>query len=197
MKIAPRHLSACIGAVLFAAMATVPTPLLEGQSSMPAAPTASQGAPAQLVDQLLTKVEQNLVPLAEAMPADKYNFAPTNGTFQGVRTFAGQVKHVIQANYSMFGNAGSTPATMPRMQDLKTKTQIVQALKDSYVFAHESVATLNGQNALEKIKPIAGIDTRAGVMLYAIIHMNDHFGQMVEYARMNGVVPPSSQMKMK
>ncbi len=86
---------------------------------------------------------------------------------------------------------------MPNINDLKTKDQIVQALKDSYAFGHRAIDTLTGDNAMETVKPVDGINTRAGIMLFAIIHMNDHFGQMVEYARMNGVVPPSSRPKGK
>ena len=187
-----RRLSFAAAAVLLLALTAAPTPRLLAQSSTN---TASMTL-AQVVDQLLTKVEDDLVPLADAMPADKYDFAPTNGNFKGVRSFAGQVKHVIQANYYIFGTAASMkPSSMPKMQDLKTKAQIMQALKASFAFAHQAIATLTSQNAMEKVKPVAGIDTRAGVMLLAIIHMNNHFGQMVEYARMNGIVPPSSRPK--
>ncbi len=191
MKIIARHLSTVAGAILLAALATTITPRLQAQSNMPAASTTT---PAKVVDQLLTMVEHDLVPLADAMPADKYDFVPTSGDFKGVRTFAGQVKHVIRANYSLFGAAASIqPTAMPKMQDLKTKQQIVQALKDSFAFAHRSIATLNNENALETVKPVDGVDTRAGVMLLGVIHMNDHFGQLVVYLRMNGIVPPSSR----
>lgn len=170
------------------------TPRSLAQSSPSTSNSAdTSSTPAQVVDQLLTMVEREMIPLAEAMPADKYNFAPTNGNFQGVRTFAQQVKHVISANYGMFGAAASMqPAGMPKMDTLKTKNQIVAALKDSYAFAHRAVATLDQENALEEIKPVDGVKTRAGIMTFAIVHMNDHYGQLVEYLRMNGIVPPSS-----
>ncbi len=192
MKKVSGNLSAVAAAIMLVAMTVAATPRLGAQSNMQAQSSAA-ATPAQAVDQLLNMVEQDMVPLAEAMPADKYDFAPTSGSFKGVRTFGGQVRHVIQANYYMFGAAASTkPDSMPKTQDLKTKAQLVQALKDSFAFGHRAIATLNGQNALERVKPVDGIDTRSGIMLLAIIHMNDHFGQLVEYARMNGVVPPSS-----
>lgn len=200
-------LSALAPAVLLACLASIAMPHAQAktQAQTPAStPTASQPAatavavtPAQVVDQLLTDVEHELVPLAEAMPADKYNFAPTQGNFTGVRTFADQIKHVINSNAMIFGDATSTPSTMPKMASPQTKDQLVQALKDSFALAHLSIATLNGQNMFEPVKPIAGNNTRIGVMILAIVHMNDHFGQMVEYARMNGVVPPSSVQPMK
>lgn len=177
-----------------AALACPAAPRLQAQSTTAAQSSANTShAPAQVVDQLLTMVQKEMMSLAEAMPADKYDFAPTNGNFHGVRTFGEQVKHVIQANYGMFGAAASMPPTgMARVHSLKTKTEIVQALKDSYTFAHKAVATLNEQNALEEVKPVDGINTRAGIMTFAIIHMNDHVGQLVEYVRMNGIIPPFS-----
>lgn len=174
------------------ALATVAAaPALRAQSAMTA---GSASVPAKTYNQLLSMQEHELVPLAEAMPADKYNFAPSNGNFKGVRTFAEQLTHIIHANYAFFGDAaGITPASMPKMSDLKTKDQIVQALKDSFAFGHRAIGTLTAQNAFEPVKPMDGVSTRAGMVSFAMIHMNDHFGQLVEYLRMNGIVPPSSQ----
>lgn len=179
-----------LSAVVFATLALTGTPRLQAQSGM----AATNVSPAKVYDQLLSMVEHEMVPLAEAMPADKYNFAPTNGDFKGVRTFSAQIKHVIGANYAFFGDAASIkPTNMPKMSDLQTKEQIVQALKDSFAFGHQAIAKLTTQNAFETIKPMDGVNTRAGMASFAIIHMNDHFGQMVEYLRMNGMVPPSSR----
>lgn len=191
-------LSSFAAAVLLAGIMVSAPPSLRAQSSMSQAQAGSTTTPAQVVNQLLGMVEGELVPLAEAMPADKYNFAPTNGDFKGVRTFADQVRHVTGANYYMFGRASSIkPTNMPDLKNLKTKEQLVDALKQSYVFAHRAIDTLTPQNALQTIKPLDGINTRAGVMVFAVVHMNDHFGQMVEYARMNGVIPPSSRHAAK
>lgn len=193
-----KKILAVLSATVVAVVALVAAPRLQAQSNTNSATANSAPSPASVVDQLLSMVEEELVPLAEAMPADKYNFAPTNGNFKGVRTFGQQVKHVTMANYWMFGSAASMkPTKMPKMADLKTKDQIVQALKDSFAFAHQAIATLNSDNALEQVKPVDGIKTRAGIMLFAVIHMNDHFGQMVEYVRMNGIVPPSSRPSKK
>jgi uncharacterized damage-inducible protein DinB len=173
------------------------TPRLQAQTTADTT-SAATAAPAQVLDQLLSMVENDMVPLVEAMPADKFNFAPTNGNFKGVRTFAQQVQHVTVANYYMFGSAASIkPPDMQAIKNMKTKEQLVQGLKDSFAFGHKAIATLNSQNALDTVKPVDGIPTRAGIMAFAIIHMNDHFGQMVEYLRMNGIVPPSSRPKGK
>ena len=187
---------AVLSAVLAAAgLWTMPP--IQAQADMSAATTAST-TPAQVVDQLLSMVESEMVPLVEAMPADKFNFAPTNGNFKGVRTFGEQVQHVTMANYYMFSAASSLqPPDMQAVKNLKTKAQLVQGLKDSFAFAHKAIATLDTDNALEVVKPVDGVDTRAGIMLFATVHMNDHFGQMVEYLRMNGIIPPSSRPKGK
>lgn len=182
--------------VLSAALAvgglwTMPPIQAEAAISTTAAATPT---PSQVVDQLLSMVEGEMVPLVEAMPADKFNFAPTNGNFKGVRTFGQQVQHVIIANYGMFGAAASIqPPARQTIENMKTKEQLVQGLKDSFAFGHRAIDTLTPQNALEAVKPVDGISTRSGIMAFAIIHMNDHFGQMVEYLRMNGIVPPSSR----
>ena len=172
-------------------------PPIEAQADTSAA-AATTTTPAQVVDQLLSMVEGEMVPLVEAMPADKFNFAPTNGNFKGVRTFGQQVQHVTMANYYMFSAASSLqPPDMQAVKNMKTKAQLVQGLKDSFAFAHKAIATLDTDNALEVVKPVDGVDTRAGIMLFATVHMNDHFGQMVEYLRMNGIIPPSSRPKGK
>ncbi|MGH9616794.1 MAG: DinB family protein, partial [Acidobacteriaceae bacterium] len=186
-----KNLTVLCAVLAVAGLWTMP---MQAQSSMRATATT----PSQVVDNLLNAVERDMVPLVEAMPADKFNFAPTNGNFKGVRTFAQQVQHVTMANYYMFGDASSIkPSQMPDLKNLKTKAQLVQALKGSFAFAHRAVGTLTKQNALDPVKPVDGISTRAGVMVFAIVHMNDHFGQMVEYLRMNGIVPPSSRHQGK
>jgi uncharacterized damage-inducible protein DinB len=193
MKI--RNLTVLSAVLAVAGLWTMPP--IQAQADMSTAPAAT-ATPAQVVDQLLSIVEGEMVPLVEAMPADKFNFAPTNGDFKGVRTFGQQVQHVIMANYFMFGAASSIqPPDRQTFKDMKTKEQLVQGLKDSFAFGHRAIATLTTQNAMETVKPVDGISTRGGIMAFAIIHMNDHFGQMVEYLRMNGIVPPSSRPNAK
>lgn len=187
-------------AVLSAALAVAglwTMPPIQAQADTTAAAAATT-RPSQVLNQLLSTVEGEMVPLVEAMPADKFNFAPTHGNFKGVRTFGEQVQHVITANYYMFSAAASIqPPDRQTFKAMKTKEQLVQGLKDSFAFGHRAIDTLTSQNALETVKPVDGISTRSGIMAFAIIHMNDHFGQMVEYLRMNGIVPPSSRPRGK
>jgi uncharacterized damage-inducible protein DinB len=158
-----------------------------GQSSMGAMVSA-----ADIYNQLLTAQEKEFVDLADAMPADKFNYAPTMGDFKGVRTFAEQVKHVAGANYYFFGKWNVPNTKNPEDIDkLSSKAEIMQALRDSFAFEHAALSTITASNAFEPMGANGG--ARAGVATHALAHMMDHYGQMVEYLRMNGMVPPASR----
>jgi len=172
-------------------LAAAPTFTLAQASAAPAVGT--QASPSQTYDKLLSGMEKEFVDLAEAMPADKFNFAPTQGEFKGARTFAGQIKHVAGANYYFFGGSGMSEANVKAKEDaiekLTAKADIIQALKDSFVQAHTFIGSMTATNAFEVTKS----GTRAGMTALGIAHFMDHYGQMVEYARMNGIVPPASR----
>lgn len=155
----------------------------------------------KLYDSQLSMVESEVVSLAEAMPAEKYGFAPTNGEFKGVRTFALQVKHLASVIYMA---AAAAKEEKPPMDlgsgengpdSVKTKEQIVQYLKGSFAYAHKVLGTITEGNMLDMVKsPFGGPDVaRAGIASATVWHSFDHYGQMVVYARMNGVVPPASR----
>ena len=150
-------------------------------------------SPSETYDKLLTGMEKEFVDAAEAMPADKYNFAPTQGEFKGARTFGEQVKHVAQANGYFFHDP-SAPMVDDRaaMEKLKTKDEIVKALKDSFAMAHTYISGITADNAFV----MTSNGTRGGMAAFGIAHMMDHYGQMVEYLRMNGIVPPASRGSM-
>jgi hypothetical protein len=156
---------------------------------------------ARLYDSPLRTIESELVPLAEAMPAEKYNFAPTQGEFTKVRTFALQVRHVAATLY-MIGAAVQKeknpvdPGTSENGPDtLKTKEDIVKFLKDAFAYAHKGMQMLTAENQLEMVpSPFgSGSAARGGIASAAAWHSFDHYGQMVVYARMNGIVPPASR----
>jgi len=165
-------------------------------AAKPAAPAVgTQVSPSATYDKLLSGMEKEFVDAAEAMPEEKYNFAPpaTYGEYKGVRTFAGEVKHVAQANYYFFGGPNFSEADDKAKSDaiekLTSKADIIQALKDSFAVAHQYIATITPQNAFE----MTAHGTRGGMAAFGIAHFMDHYGQMVEYLRMNGIVPPASR----
>ena len=164
---------------------------------------ADSAAPpvSKVFDQQLTMLEREIVPLAEAMPAEKYNFAPTGGEFTKVRTYGQQVSHVAAVIYAVsaavlteknptdMGSDENGPAS------LKTKDEIVKYLKDSFAYAHKAMTSLTDKNLTELVPSAfgSGKAPRIGMANVAIWHSFDHYGQMVVYARMNGIVPPASR----
>jgi uncharacterized damage-inducible protein DinB len=160
-------------------------------------------SPAKALDTLLSLYEQEAMGVVKAMPADKYNFAPTAAIFasgQGakfdtVRTFVQQVTHVAEANYYFYSSvSGQKPdVDMKALGTITTKDQAVEALAASFRFAHKAIATITPENAFLPIKPVDGQGTRATLAAFGVAHGYDHYGQMVEYLRMNGIVPPGSK----
>lgn len=155
---------------------------------------------AQVLDQSVTGVEKQFVSAAEALPDDKYSFAPTNGEFKGVRTFAQQVKHVAAVNYilgaTILGEKSPVEVAGESGPDsIKSKAEIVKFVKDSFAYFHKAVGTINEGNLLNPVKnPFGeGMTTRLGLATMNVGHCFDHYGQMVEYLRMNGLVPPASR----
>ena len=160
--------------------------------------TGTSVAPAKVYGDLYKSVQEEIIGAAEAMPAEKYDFAPpaSAGNFTGVRTFGGQVNHLIGANYAFFSGFGMPmPMTREQIKALKTKDQLVQALKDSFAFADKAVATITPENAFVVISKEEEMSTRAGAATFCLAHANDHYGQMVEYLRMNSIIPPASVKK--
>lgn len=155
---------------------------------------------AQVMDRMIAGVEGEFVPAAEAMPDDKYSFAPSNGEFKGVRTFTQQVKHVAAVNYlvgaSILGEKPPVEIGGENGPDsIKTKAEIVKFLKDSFAYAHKAVSSITPENQVAPIKsPFGeGNTTRLGMATLIFGHCFDHYGQMAEYLRMNGIIPPASR----
>jgi hypothetical protein len=154
----------------------------------------------QVLDGGIKIIESEFVPAAEAMPEDKYDFVPTSGEFKSVRTFAQQIKHVAAVNYivgaAILGEKPPVDTNAEKGPDgVKSKAEIVNFLKDSYVYAHKAVAGITDANALEPIAtPFSKTKgTRVGLASVFSWHGFDHYGQMVVYLRMNGIVPPASR----
>ena len=156
---------------------------------------------ASMVDREISNVENQIVDVAEAMPEEKYDFSPgklniPGAEYKAVRTFAQQVKHVAASNYAIWWRltgdkfpddfkGGNGP------ENLKTKAEIIKFLKDSFALGHKGAATLSVENMLQV--PEGSKSTRLRLAVFGVEHAFDHYGQMVEYLRMNGIVPPASR----
>jgi hypothetical protein len=162
---------------------------------------AGPSSPGKVFDQQLSMVEKELVPLAEAMPAEKYNFAPSKGAFEGVRTFGQQVTHVASVIYvtsaSVLGekNPSEPGPNENGPASLKTKDEMVKYLKDSFAYAHKAMAMLTDKNLTEMVESGFGEGKvpRLSMVTVPVWHSYDHYGQMVVYARMNDIIPPASR----
>lgn len=172
---------------------------------MDGSPTQQQPATVtSVLSMLYGIVEQEVVSAAEAMPEGKYSFAPIDGEFEGVRTFAEQVKHIGFANHLYFGplmgeaiDARSFEENPNGPAALKTKADIVQYLKDSFALGHRAIAGITSQNGVTPLpKPVSPfLSTRLAIAVIGTFHPKDHYGQMVEYLRMNGIVPPATRRR--
>jgi uncharacterized damage-inducible protein DinB len=159
--------------------------------------------PSKAFDSQLDLIQEEMMGAVKAMPAEKYGFAPTAALFvpgqktefAKVRTFAQQATHVAEANYFFYGIVSDQKPDVDAagIEKLTQKEDIVAALAGSFAYAHKAVATLTPANAFQLVKsPEPGFQTRATLAAFGIAHAFDHYGQMVEYLRMNGIVPPAS-----
>ena len=165
-----------------------PTPLLQPRSAT------------TVIHDLIANAEKQLTGIANEMPADKYNFAPTNGEFRGVRTFAKQVKHAAAFQYLVAASILEEPITADIADErgpdsVKTKAEILSYLKESFVSLKRAASTIDDKNAFSPIKGVSGSrpETRLGLIVGAMSHSSNHYGQIVEYLRINGLIPPGSQ----
>jgi uncharacterized damage-inducible protein DinB len=153
--------------------------------------------------QVLAKLtEKVIVSAADAMPADKYTFAPTDGEFNGVRTFGQMVKHLSATNYILASAAlGEEPPADAGdelgPEAVRTKDEILRYLKGSFAYLDKAIEAIGQKSALVRSSPISPLKsteaTRLALVVESLVHAFDHYGQMAEYLRMNGVVPPGSR----
>jgi hypothetical protein len=180
-------------AVALAFHAALAAPTRAQQQDIPKTTAASVGG-------ILSYTEDQFLSVAEAMPAEKYSYIPSapGGKFDGVRSFAEQVKHVACANFAFFneiegktppGNCekgGPAPAT--------TKAELLKYLRDSFDYGDTVLATINEKNTMERVEGrYGGPNTKLGMAVIAVWHIADHYGQIVYYLRLNGIVPPPTR----
>jgi hypothetical protein len=151
---------------------------------------------------LLRVAETKIVSAADAMPADKYGFVPTDGEFKGVRTFGQEVKHLAATNFILAAAAlGENPPpdagdeTGP--ETVRTKAEILNYLVESFAYLGKAIDAIGNENGLVKSSPISPLKnaeaTRLALAVESMLHALNHYGQIVEYLRMNGIVPPASR----
>jgi hypothetical protein len=187
-----------------------PSAVLVAQTTVPAAQERADKGAADLnalrekhaLQVFLKLVQTPIVSAADAMPADKYGFTPTDGEFKGVRTFGQQVKHLAAANRILAAAAlGEEPPTGAGdemgPETVRNKAEIIDYLNGSFEHLARAIDAIGDKNATVKSSPISPLKsteaTRLALTVEAMIHAFEHYGQMVEYLGMNGVVPPASR----
>ena len=149
----------------------------------------------------LKDLQHQIVTTAEAMPATKYEFTPTEGEFTGVRTFARQVRHLSATNHILaaaaLGEPPSTDIDENGPETVRTKAEVLAYLNSSFEHLGKALDAVGDPKVQVKASPISPLPaaktTRLALIAEALIHAFNHYGQMVEYLRMNGIVPPSSR----
>jgi len=195
-------------AVILACLTLLPALVRSAQQNEP---TAAELSKKETVGSALLRTfanqEYELRSAAEAMPAEKYDFRPTNNAFsesnpafgpKTVRTFSEQIKHVACANFAFAAELNGTAP--PERCDLggpsaaKSRKDLLVYLRDSFTALKTALNAITAKNMYDPIEgPYAGPNTRLGLAGVAIWHNADHYGQLVLYLRMNGIVPPASR----
>jgi hypothetical protein len=151
---------------------------------------------------LLEIAEKLIIPAVDAMPAAKFSFAPTDGEFKGVRTFGQMVKHLSATNHILAAAALGEAAPADAGDEVgpeavRTKSEIPAYLKDSFAHLDKAVEAIGQASMPVNPSPISplkrGEVTRSTLVAESLMHSADHYGQLVEYLRMNGIVPPASR----
>lgn len=147
--------------------------------------TLSGGAQA-----LHNMTKRAIVGAAEKMKAEDYDFAPTSG----VRTFGQLVGHVADAQYLFCSAAAGETNPAPGIEkSKKTKDDLVAALKEAMAYCDKVYAATTDSNATQIVKFFGGERTRLNVLSFNTTHNYEHYGNMVTYMRMKGLVPPTSE----
>ena len=160
------------------------------------AAAAAQAPPPDFLSEWLRQFEasvQKLAALAEAMPADRYTWSPGEGVMP-----VGQVyMHIARYNYlypaENLGVAPPAGVTMNSMEEERDKAAVLRALSRSVAHARAAAERMTDED-LGRTTRLYGRDVPSwSVLLQLLAHMNEHLGQSIAYARMNGIVPPWSR----
>ena len=159
------------------------------------------------VDAEISSQERLFLAAVEEMPAEKFDFTPESlpvagSEFHGVRTFAAQVRHVAADNFAIWapvaGKAEPPGLNAPNgPPGMTSRSEILQFLRDSFAFAHETARALTSENLLGQVDFRGRPVTRLSLVVLATNHISDHYGQLAEYLRMCGIVPPASRPRTR
>ncbi len=140
-------------------------------------------------------IRRDLAEAAEAMPAEEYGFQPT----PQVRTFGQLVGHVISANLFFCSQAGGEKvSTVGNYDQMASKSTLVTALRESLALCDRAYDQTTDANFNQAIDMTAGVGmgpaktVRGAILMFNVAHNNEHYGNIVVYMRLKGLVPPST-----
>lgn len=179
LGVAMNHGRGLFAFFLIAILAAAAQPLA-GQSSI-------QSSMAEELRQQWAASRRQLVGIAEAMPADKYAYRPT----PDVRSFGEIINHVAgEGRMEMEAVGGAQPGAPERYDALRDRAAIVRALSEYFDYGTTVLADMTDQQAIEMVTLRERQSPRWAVVVGAIGHNKEHFGNLVTYLRLNGITPP-------
>jgi len=136
-------------------------------------------------------VKNNIVAAAHQVPEELYSFRPT----EDVRSFGELIGHLAFAQFNICSGLLDQPSPRPgnREQTLSTKADLVAAIEEAFAFCDEAYATATDASLADEVSFFGGRSIRHYPLTFALVHANEHYGNIVTYMRLNDMVPPSSQ----
>jgi uncharacterized damage-inducible protein DinB len=170
--------------------------LLASPAARAQAPAAAPAPPLGFRGEFLVqqdRVEQEILGLADATPADKYGWRPA----PGVRPISEVFIHIVGGNYGLAGFAGIKPpagldmeAIQKMEKNVTEKAKVIDELKKSFAHLRAGIGTIADADLDKSVKFFGRDFTVRGVLLILANHEHEHLGQSIAYARMNGITPP-------
>jgi uncharacterized damage-inducible protein DinB len=158
----------------------------------PAAPASAQNPISAGQKFLHSSVKDNILRSAEKMPEENYPFKPT----PEVRSFGQLLGHVADAQYLFCSAVLGKPNPAPGIEKSKTtKADLVQALKDAFAYCDQAYDAMTDAQAGAPVKFFGAEQAKVTVLSFNTAHNNEHYGNMVTYLRIKGLVPPSSEKR--
>jgi uncharacterized damage-inducible protein DinB len=139
---------------------------------------------------LYTMAKNNVLKSAEEMPEENYSFKPT----ESVRTFGQLVGHVADGQYEFCSSVVGDGVKPPEVEKNKTtKADLIEGLKTAFVYCDKAYNGLTDAQAAASVKFFGRDMAKLTVLNFNTAHTDEHYGNMVTYLRMKGLVPPSSK----
>lgn len=134
-------------------------------------------------------IKNNIIKSAEKMPEANYSFQPTDS----VRTFGQIIGHVADAQYEFCAPVKGETKNPTAEKTLKSKAELVGALKEAFAYCDGVYNSMTDAGGVEKVKFFGREMTKFGILNFNVAHSNEHYGNIVTYLRIKGLVPPSSE----